>query len=264
MPPKRSSFRLLAVIICFVAAVWMAAACGEDADKENSSGKEEIGTTTGETTGDEDIRETGSSAKELTETPTAEALNEEDLCETDSSELVNRTNISEEEFEEHALEVGRALNVRYKYDSLFWRQPNVYDVSTGFLRDGKGGSTERWGINVWVTAKIDQSTLPPEDRIPDYLEGVPVKIAEKEPSIPIAAEDGCEEDKCGVYPIPKEGSVAETTENTNSTPTDERIHEVRLKYDPLFWRQPNVIGVGEGFLRDDSLVKTRKFQERVD
>ena len=36
------------------------------------------------------------------------------------------------------------------------------------------------GIKVWVTEKVDQSALPPEDRIPDVLEGVPVQILEQE------------------------------------------------------------------------------------
>ena len=34
--------------------------------------------------------------------------------------------------------------------------------------------------------------------------------------------------------------------------TREYIHQVRLKYDDLFWRQPNVEAVGEGFFRDEN------------
>ena len=36
-----------------------------------------------------------------------------------------------------------------------------------------------------------------------------------------------------------------------------RIHEVRLKYDPLFWRQPNVVSVGEGLLEDENRDATK-------
>ena len=68
--------------------------------------------------------------------------------------------------------------VRLKYDPLFWRQPNVFGVGEGFLRDENGDRTETVGINIRVTKKVDQSTLPPEDRIPDCLEGVPVQIVE--------------------------------------------------------------------------------------
>ena len=39
------------------------------------------------------------------------------------------------------------------------------------------------GIKVYVTEKTDQSTLPPEDRIPDCLEGIPVQILEESISI---------------------------------------------------------------------------------
>ena len=31
----------------------------------------------------------------------------------------------------------------------------------------------------------------------------------------------------------------------------EYMHQVRLKYDPLFWRQPNVFAVGEGIFQDE-------------
>ena len=71
----------------------------------------------------------------------------------------------------------RIHEVRLKYAPLFWRQPNVHGVGEGYFRK-KGVSTEAVGIVIDVTNKVDQSTLPPEDRIPDYLEGVPVQITE--------------------------------------------------------------------------------------
>ena len=40
--------------------------------------------------------------------------------------------------------------------------------------------------------------------------------------------------------------------------TPRRIHQIREKYDALFWRQPNVQGVGEGNLRDAQGEKTGK------
>ena len=76
---------------------------------------------------------------------------------------------------------ARRHEVRLKYDPLFWRQPNVFAVSEGFLANEDGGWLDTRGINVRVTRKVDQSTLPPEDRIPDCLEGIPVKITEEEP-----------------------------------------------------------------------------------
>ena len=43
--------------------------------------------------------------------------------------------------------------------------------------------------------------------------------------------------------------------NTNAN-TPEQIHEVRLKYNDLFWRQPNVHGVGEVLLQNDNGERT--------
>ena len=69
----------------------------------------------------------------------------------------------------------RIHEVRLKYDSLFWRQPNVWGVGEGYFKDGNGGWIETLGIVVDVTKKVDQNTPPPEDRIPDCLGGVPVQ-----------------------------------------------------------------------------------------
>ena len=132
MPTKRSSFRLLTVIICFVAAVWMAAACGDGAFKDPST-----------------LCETNSSAEEGTVTTTPE--NPDDRR-------------------------ARVHEARLKYDPLFWRQPNVVSVGEGLLEDENRDATKTTGIVVGVSEKTDQSTLPAEDRIPDCLEGVPVQI----------------------------------------------------------------------------------------
>ena len=131
MPTKRSSSRLLAVIICFVAAVWMAAACGDAAFKDPST-----------------------------------------LCETNSSAEGTVTTTPENRDDRRA----RVHEVRLKYDPLFWRQPNVVSVGEGLLEDENRDATKTTGIVVGVSEKTDQSTLPAEDRIPDCLEGVPVQI----------------------------------------------------------------------------------------
>ena len=70
----------------------------------------------------------------------------------------------------------RIHEVRLKYDALFWRQPNVHAVGEGTFYDDNGRMTEVGGIIVHVSTKVDQSTLPPEDRVPECLEGVPVQI----------------------------------------------------------------------------------------
>ena len=73
----------------------------------------------------------------------------------------------------------RRHEVRLKYDVLFWRQPNVFAVSEGRLRDGRGGWLTTKGINISVTTKEDQNTLPTEVRIPAILEGIPINIVEE-------------------------------------------------------------------------------------
>ena len=76
-------------------------------------------------------------------------------------------------------DVVLAQAIRYKYDDLFWRQPNVHAVGIGDITDENGEYTDIWGFRIHVTEKVDQNTLPPEDRIPDCLEGVPVQIIEE-------------------------------------------------------------------------------------
>ncbi len=85
----------------------------------------------------------------------------------------------------------RLHEVRLKYDDLFWRQPNVWGVAEGSFSDGSGGFTDTIGIVILVTTKVEQSTLPISDRIPAFLEGVPVQIEERNPprSFPSPRED---------------------------------------------------------------------------
>ena len=102
---------------------------------------------------------------------------------------------------EQMAKISNAGGVLAEYRELFWRQPNVYDVSKSFLRDENGEWTDQWGITVWVTKKVDQSTLPPEDRIPETLrddyfeEDVPIQIVEAEPP-PKVAPSTCDYSMC--------------------------------------------------------------------
>ena len=78
----------------------------------------------------------------------------------------------------------KAQEIRPKYEPLFWRQPNVWSTAIGIHRDENGCLPPRYtgviGFKVYVTKKVDQDTLPPEDRIPDVIEGIPVQILEGE------------------------------------------------------------------------------------
>ena len=177
--------------------------------------------------------------------------------------------------------VNRSTSVDYRYRDLFERQPNYNWFVEGKLWDENGRRSEISGIIINVTERVDQSALPAGDRIPNCIEEVPVQIIEQRK----AAEKGLRKklreffedidkpDTCAVSDfnqsskeetekmtdetIDKEETMDKTTESAESIPTPKRsarsirAHEVRLKYDPLFWRQPNVFGVSEGFFQEE-------------
>ena len=76
----------------------------------------------------------------------------------------------------------RWKEMKEKYKLLFERQPHYLYSSYGSVVNEDTGERDwgRMGIRVYVTKKVDQSTLPEEDRIPDCLEGMPVQILEGE------------------------------------------------------------------------------------
>ncbi len=87
--------------------------------------------------------------------------------------------------------VERRTEVRDKYLPLLERYPNYSGSGVGLLRDENGELTEVRGIKVYVYEEVDPDTLPPEDRIPDCLEGIPVQIRVDAPARlrPIVEED---------------------------------------------------------------------------
>lgn len=76
-------------------------------------------------------------------------------------------------------EMKRVMPVLEKYHELIWRQPNVHGFGPGNLEDENGEETEEFGITVYVTKKVPQDQLPPEDRIPDRVGCVRIQIIEK-------------------------------------------------------------------------------------
>lgn len=75
----------------------------------------------------------------------------------------------------------RAVEVSNELKPLFKRQPGFVGAETGFLIDERTiRSTKSWGILVFVKEKVDQDTLPLEDRIPEELDGVPIQIVSSE------------------------------------------------------------------------------------
>ena len=70
----------------------------------------------------------------------------------------------------------RARAIRPKYEDMFWRQPNVWGVGIGMMYDERGEWTGKIGFLISVSEPVDENTLPPWDRIPACLEGVPVQF----------------------------------------------------------------------------------------
>lgn len=130
-------------------------------------------------------------------------------CGTDSLERANKT---KEVFD--------------KYKSLFERQPNRPYIKRGFFQDENTGQwTDTWGIVIIVDEKVDQDMLPPGDRIPDSLEGVPVQI------IPAEIANM-------VPPLYQGGFPNEVDVHANL------VMSVRAKNRDLFNRHPFFNGVG--------------------
>ncbi len=73
-----------------------------------------------------------------------------------------------------------------KFNAMVTSKPYVWQFTADFLEDengsilempdGEGGCKRVVGFIVRVTERFDQTTLPPEDRIPDTIEGIPVQI----------------------------------------------------------------------------------------
>ena len=73
-----------------------------------------------------------------------------------------------------AKETYRIRKILDKYDDLIFRQSTVHGWSIGKLRHKNSVLIDQMFIEIEVDDYVDQSTLPPEDRIPECLEGIPV------------------------------------------------------------------------------------------
>ena len=137
MSKRKSSFRLLSVLIGVAAVFWLTAGCGGDPATKSSR----------------------------------DCQTYEEKPMTAEERTARKQYVAQME--------AKAIEIRPKYDDLFWRQPNVLSVGIGLLTclppvNGRPPV----GFDIVVSEKVDQSTLPEEDRIPDVIEGVPVQISE--------------------------------------------------------------------------------------
>ena len=87
-------------------------------------------------------------------------------------------------WERLAPERERVENILAKYTDRIWKLPGVYSSRVSALRTENGLATDKYVINISVHEHIDWSTVLPEDRIPDCLEGVPVHFEKGGPIDP--------------------------------------------------------------------------------
>ena len=71
-------------------------------------------------------------------------------------------------------EIERIQAILDKYEDLIRRQPNVLGYNVNSMRKEDGEITDKQIIGIAVEEYVDQSTFPPEDRIPECMEGVEV------------------------------------------------------------------------------------------
>ena len=141
-----------------------------------------------------------------------------------------------------------AIIVHRKYKDLLWRQPNVWSTSVGFLIDRYGRYTGETGIIVSVTRKVPQEQLPPEDRIPKELDGIPVQIVQEPYNPRLDVKTGSEKDAIPVPANPEDSfSWRQTMVAPDRAYPPGHPDEIRTlakiaikKYHDLLWRQPNV------------------------
>ena len=77
----------------------------------------------------------------------------------------------------------RTKEILGKYSPRLWKYPNVqYIVTSPSFRDENGSLLPRYeemaGIIVAIMPWVDPDSVPPELRIPDCLEGIPIQIVE--------------------------------------------------------------------------------------
>ena len=202
--------RFIQVLVCFTALLWLSAACADSPREE--------------------------------EYATSEHLVRDESCDwdmfTDDPEIsyTARSGYSEYHF-------GRVWD---RYRNLFWRQPNVVGVLDGYVTDENGEWTDTWGIIIRVSEKVDQDTLPPEDRIPQCLRGVPIQIREWE--YPVGMGPLGEDNPCGVEILPLAKELFSGNEDMIygyddlEGMVDEYIRSVSQKYRDLFMDQPTYHG----------------------
>ena len=65
--------------------------------------------------------------------------------------------------------------VKKKYTDQLMQKANVIGVGIGY-KENKGMQTDVLCIRVYVRKKVPENLLMPEERIPEYLDGIPTDV----------------------------------------------------------------------------------------
>lgn len=71
----------------------------------------------------------------------------------------------------------KALAVKQAYEQELLSKPNVVGVGVGFRQAG-GKATNTVSVVVMVSQKLPDEQLAPQDRIPAWIEDVPIDVQE--------------------------------------------------------------------------------------
>jgi hypothetical protein len=76
-------------------------------------------------------------------------------------------------------EQARVTDVQTRYVDMLMQKPHVIGVAVGMRkRSGFLMQPPQLCLVVMVDQKVDSESLPPEDRIPTEIEGIPVDVQE--------------------------------------------------------------------------------------
>ena len=92
-----------------------------------------------------------------------------------------RSEMTQAEIDEFEAISERAYDVEERYKPLFRRQPNRNVIAAIPSTNVAGERIIGFHILIGAYPLVDQDTLPPEDRIPDCIEGIPVRLEEMKP-----------------------------------------------------------------------------------
>ena len=79
--------------------------------------------------------------------------------------------------DERELDFEHIRQVKHRHEAELMRKPNVVGVGIGQQRRA-GHPTDEVQLVVNVTRKVPEDELAPEDRIPEWVEDVPVRVYE--------------------------------------------------------------------------------------